>query len=78
MPRNAKKISPRKSSTPQPITSSLSREPRSVHDAVIEDIVGHMENDFSDVTARKYAARLKGHSWISRCGMEVVPLFTFR
>ncbi|EMI54079.1 transposase IS4 family protein [Rhodopirellula sallentina SM41] len=32
-----------------------------LHDAVIEYIVGHMENDFRDVPARRYTERLKGH-----------------
>lgn len=32
-----------------------------LHDAVIEYIVGHMDNDFQDVAARKFTERLKGH-----------------
>jgi predicted transposase YbfD/YdcC len=32
-----------------------------LHDAVIEYIIKHMENDFADVTARKHVERVKGH-----------------
>ncbi|EGF23957.1 ISAs1 family transposase [Rhodopirellula baltica] len=32
-----------------------------LHDAVIEYIIRHMENDFRDVPARRYTERLKGH-----------------
>jgi|SRR6056297_1565244 len=32
-----------------------------LHNAVIEYIVKHMENDFAEVTARKHVERLKGH-----------------
>jgi len=32
-----------------------------LHDAVIAHIIEHMENDFANVTARKYTERLKGH-----------------
>lgn len=32
-----------------------------LHDAVIEYILTHMENDFADVTARKHSERVKGH-----------------
>lgn len=32
-----------------------------LHDAVVEYILTHMENDFADVTARKHSERVKGH-----------------
>ena len=32
-----------------------------LHDAVIDFVVRHMENDFADVVARKHTETVKGH-----------------
>jgi predicted transposase YbfD/YdcC len=40
---------------------ALKGNQRSLHDAVREYVVVHMENDFADVTARKHEESVKGH-----------------
>ncbi|EMI54231.1 transposase IS4 family protein [Rhodopirellula sallentina SM41] len=40
---------------------ALKGDQGTLHDAVINYITKHMENDFADVTARKHVERVKGH-----------------
>ncbi|MBB3210508.1 hypothetical protein FHS27_006355 [Rhodopirellula rubra] len=39
---------------------ALKGNPGKLHDAVIQYIVGHMENDFNDVTACNFTERFRG------------------